>query len=482
MSRDSNRPGLVLWTGLVVASIGLFAFANSWDGPYGSMGLVFAIAVPMAAVCVFGSVALLTVAWRDDNGELGLFSLFFAMVSILPLIHAITIPGVLYDDNATTVATGILAVPLGLSAAWPLLAPRSALSARLGRRWRPWTVGWLVAAGIGALTTLTFPDLPPLVDPSSTSGAILGLLSLAGLLWMSFGHLRLYWLSRSALSFSAAAGMVVLAASVLGWIFSAPLGLSFWLSHVFDVSGVLLGTMAGLLCYRQGNDLRVALRPIVALDPLVSLELGLDPLVHSFVADLQRKDQITRDHVVRVGELTGRVGEKAGLSPTRMRHLAAAAVLHDIGKLEVPDEVLGKPGKLTDSEYELIKTHAAIGGDLLAGSPALAAAAPFVRSHHERPDGRGYPDGLSSDDLPLEVRIIGACDAFDAIAHSRQYREGKGAEFALGVLREHAGTQFDPQVIAWLADVVGTGPDTLEPSAFAEIGQAVCDDCARLSL
>ena len=198
-------------------------------------------------------------------------------------------------------------------------------------------------------------------------------------------------------------------------------------------------------------------------------------MVHRFVAALEAKDPITRDHVVRTAILAMRVGDSIGLPPRRLRSLGLAALLHDVGKLDTPDEVLNKQGRLTPDEYRVIQRHTVDGYDLVAAVPSLAAIAPLVRGHHERVDGDGYPDGLRGQEIPIEARIIAACDAFDAMAHSRQYREGMGHERATAVLREHAGSQWDSSVVDL---IVALAPALLDSLHLSGVGRTIACDCA----
>jgi HD-GYP domain-containing protein (c-di-GMP phosphodiesterase class II) len=179
------------------------------------------------------------------------------------------------------------------------------------------------------------------------------------------------------------------------------------------------------------------------------------PVVRRFVAALGEKDSLTRDHVVRVGELALRAGERSRLAPRRLRQLGLAAILHDVGKLAVSDAILTKPGRLTPEEFERMKRHTLDGERLLAQTPGLELAARFVRWHHERVDGRGYPDGLAGDEIPLEARIIAAADGYDAISHTRHYREGLGHLGAASILQEHAGSQWDAEAVAHVLAAAG---------------------------
>jgi HD-GYP domain-containing protein (c-di-GMP phosphodiesterase class II) len=144
-------------------------------------------------------------------------------------------------------------------------------------------------------------------------------------------------------------------------------------------------------------------------------------------------------------------------------------MLHDVGKVHVPDEILKKPSRLTAEEYEVMKLHPVDGEAMLAADPALASAARIVRSHHERFDGAGYPDGLVGRDIPLASRIIAVCDAFDAMTNDRQYRKAMGMQMAFAILREHSGSQWDERVVEQVMAVVATMPSA---DAFGAVGRA----------
>ena len=150
------------------------------------------------------------------------------------------------------------------------------------------------------------------------------------------------------------------------------------------------------------------------------------------------------EHLYSVSQLAGRARTQARSAAGRAHALIHAASLHDVGKIAVPDAILNKPGPLTEEEWQFIRQHTLIGERILGAAPALADAARLVRASHERVDGTGYPDGLSGDEIPLGSRIIGVCDAFDAMTSPRPYRVTPlSVEGALAELRENAGTQFD---------------------------------------
>ena len=161
------------------------------------------------------------------------------------------------------------------------------------------------------------------------------------------------------------------------------------------------------------------------------------------------RDDNTHEHTERVGDLAARLARHLGHDDRTVWLVRQAAPLHDVGKIAVPDHVLLKPGRLTDEEFEVVKTHAVLGARVLAGgeSDLLQTAERIARSHHERWDGTGYPDALAGADIPLEGRLVHVADVFDVLLHERPYKESWTVEAAADEIRHGAGTQFDPEVV-----------------------------------
>jgi|GEM_PF-3770178 len=174
---------------------------------------------------------------------------------------------------------------------------------------------------------------------------------------------------------------------------------------------------------------------------------------------VEGKDDYTGGHCQRLAEMALAIGIRLGFDEERLNTLTYAAILHDIGKVAIPDAILNKPGQLTPKEYRILQEHPVIGRQLLEKIDLLRAAAPIVEQHHERWDGRGYPHGLKDEEILLEARIITVVDAFDAMTTTRPYRRALPKSEAVSQLREGAGSQFDPEVVdVFLNYVVGGGP------------------------
>jgi putative nucleotidyltransferase with HDIG domain len=169
-------------------------------------------------------------------------------------------------------------------------------------------------------------------------------------------------------------------------------------------------------------------------------------VVTTLVSVIEAKDEYTRGHSERVQAMSLAVGEAMGLEPGLKEDLRWAAILHDIGKIGIPDTILRKPGKLTDEEFAEIKKHPDRGVEILKHLASLAHVLPAIRHHHERVDGRGYPSGLSGEDIPLLARIIAVGDTFDAITSTRAYRVAGSPAEALAEIERVGGTQLDAQI------------------------------------
>jgi putative nucleotidyltransferase with HDIG domain len=176
-------------------------------------------------------------------------------------------------------------------------------------------------------------------------------------------------------------------------------------------------------------------------------------LANALALAVDAKDSYTRSHCQTVSELAAMIAGQLGFEGAHLARMRLAGLLHDVGKIGVPDAILNKPAKLTDGEYEEMKAHSQLGHDIVSAAD-LPGEALWVRHHHERYDGNGYPEGMGGEGIPLESRIILVADAFEAMTSDRPYRKAPGREFALGELRRNAGTQFDPRVVDALCAVL----------------------------
>lgn len=176
---------------------------------------------------------------------------------------------------------------------------------------------------------------------------------------------------------------------------------------------------------------------------------------------VEAKDQYTRGHSERVSDYSVLIGEKLGLSESDIHTLKIGGLFHDIGKIGVPDAVLSKPGKLTNEEYEEIKKHPTIGAQILSNATIFDDIIPIVKYHHERYDGRGYPEQLAGEDIPYLARIAALADTYDAMRSKRPYRDALPIDIVKEEFRKNIGTQFDPDIAALFLDMIKNDYDKL---------------------
>lgn len=196
----------------------------------------------------------------------------------------------------------------------------------------------------------------------------------------------------------------------------------------------------------------------------------VDALAHAIDA----KDQVTHGHLRRVQHYAMHLARALRLTDeAQLRAIEAASLLHDLGKLAVPEHILNKPGKLTPAEFDKMKLHAGVGADILAGINFPYAVVPIVRHHHERWDGTGYPAGLRGEAIPIGARILAVADCFDALTSDRPYRPKLPREDALKMLEERSGTLYDPRVVRCFLEIVDVMPEPPQAPTPAEAVAAI---------
>jgi diguanylate cyclase (GGDEF)-like protein/putative nucleotidyltransferase with HDIG domain len=202
-------------------------------------------------------------------------------------------------------------------------------------------------------------------------------------------------------------------------------------------------------------------------------------VLDAMVTAVDNKDRYTRRHSEDVTEYALWIAEEMGLSEETMRIIRVGGLLHDVGKIGVPEDILHKPGRLTPEEYEVMKRHPQLGALIVGGVPGMEAITDIVRSHHERWDGQGYPDGLQGEDTPLLGRLLAVADAYSAMTTARPYRQGMEWQAAVEEIRNNIGTQFDPQMALAFLDAAQkrrTAEDDIEALDARLLQRRVSDE------
>jgi HD-GYP domain-containing protein (c-di-GMP phosphodiesterase class II) len=423
-------------------------------------GWVHFVAVGQTAlVATLAAITLTAVGvLRRDSRAVLVGTAFTAMAALLT-IHGLATPGIIVGYNGVISFSGGATLPVGGA-----VLALSALPAFRGpRAVRPllWFQGFLLA-GIVALGVvgLASPSLVPSVpEPASASALAVLAVGLCFYGILGLRALHTYLLTRRLADLVVLVGLAWLAAALVAALVLDFTQFGWWVGHGLELAGIgFVGGAVALDLYRS-----VQSRPLVGDlrgSELVSEEEAfLGSQIRALTVRLADKDTYTEEHTRRVALRAVQVGEELGLPPGRLRTLAVGGLLHDIGKLSVPDEILKKPGSLEPGEYAVIQRHPENGKSLLRELGGFAdGVLRLVHDHHERLDGTGYPRGLREAELDLDTRILAVCDVYDALISTRVYRAAWSAEKALSLLFEQAGSAFDNRCVEALARVLAREP------------------------
>lgn len=409
-----------------------------------------------AGVATASAIALTVAGARQRDGHAVLVGCAFSVMAALLCLHGLATPGIIVGYNGVVGFTGGATLPVGGA----ILALGALSHLRRPSAVRPLLLllgaGIVLVVGLG-LTALAEPSLIPAVpEPRSAAAWITlcgGLVFYALLFWRA---LRTYRLTRRPADLVVAVGLVWLAAALPAALLLDFTNLGWWLGHCFEIVGIAaVGFTVALDLRRGAARSRPLLGDLKGADLVEEEEAFLGSHIRALLVSLAEKDSYTEEHTRRVALRAVQIGDELGLAPERLRDLALGGLLHDVGKLRVPDEILKKPGPLTDDEFAVVREHVLSGVALvheLGGfSPTVHR---LVRSHHERLDGSGYPDGAPAEELSLDVRILAVCDVYDALISTRVYREAWSHERAISLLREGAGASFDADCVETLERVL----------------------------
>ncbi|HZO96683.1 MAG TPA: HD-GYP domain-containing protein [Gaiellaceae bacterium] len=419
-------------------------------------------ALAAAAACV----ALSLFGARFGDRRTVLVGGAFGVMAALLALHGLSTPGFIIPEmNGVIVFTGGATLPAG-AALLALSSLGTPQRLRLGVK-QLLAVEAVLLAGVLALgiSAILSPDLLPYA-PAASSPEAIATLAVGLLLFLLLGvrALRTFLLTRRTGDLLVAIGIAWLSTSLVAALTLSYTQLGWWLGHGFELDGILAVAVPVALDLARTVQSRPLAGDLQASDLVLAEETFLGSHVRALTLSLAQRDDYTEQHTRRVALRAVQVGELLGLSRSSLRTLATGGLVHDIGKLSIPDSILKKPGPLDDDEYEAIKRHTELGAKLL---DELGGFSPGVRrlvlDHHERLDGRGYPRGLGADEIDLETRILTACDVYDALISARVYRPAWSHEEAMALLRREAGTAFDPRCVDALERVLARERGAREP-------------------
>jgi HD domain len=420
------------------------------------------VGVGVSALCAtVVSLALTIVGVRRNDGRVVLIGTGFTVMSALLAIHGLATPGVLIGMNGVLALTGAATLPAGaavlaLSAASPLRRPRSMGPLLALQAFSFVTVFFLGLIGLAmprAVPSVPAPGSRPAWFALALGAVLFGVLLLRAL--------KTYLLTHRVADLVVVIGIAWLTAALPAALLMNYMQLGWWLGHLFELVGIItVGAAVAIDLFRTAPS-RSLVGDLRAGELVAEEEAFLGARVRALTQLLAEKDESTEEHTRRVAMRAVQVGEELGLPPGRLRDLAIGGLLHDIGKLSVPERILKKPGALDDDEFAAIKLHPGRGVKLLRELGGFGPAIhDLVHSHHERLDGRGYPRGLAESELSLDTRIMTVCDVYDALVSPRVYRDAWTHEDAVALLHKDIGTAFDERCVAALERVLARENET----------------------
>jgi putative nucleotidyltransferase with HDIG domain len=440
---------LLIAASAVVPAASVHFLMREGDAPISGKGhlLVMAIGASVAAVA---SVALMVRGLRTRDGRAVVAGGAFGTMTLLLTIHGLATPGVLLGPNGVVALAGGTALPAGAAvlslAALPAVR-RPENVAAVARVLGALLAALAVAGVVVLIEPGAVPSLPKAGDPDAYMFGVVGLL-----LFLLVAHraVRTFALTRRTTDLLVIVGAVWLGVALYPALLLAPGGWGWWMGHLLEFLGVALIGIPLALDARRGAPSHPTAGDLPAERLVAEAESFLGGEVRALLHRLDGHDRSTEEHTRRVATWAVALGESLGLRGGRLRELALAGILHDIGKLSVPHAILAKPGRLTDGEMDVVRRHTVWGDELLAHLGHPERIRRWVRGHHERLDGSGYPDGLDGSRLDLETRILAVADVYDALVSPRVYRAAWERDDALVLLRDGVGTLFDGRCVAEL--------------------------------
>ncbi len=429
-------------------------------------GTVHFYSVGFSALLAWIAAVGLTVvgARRGDMRTMIVSTAFVAMASLLAL-HGFSTPGVIFGNNGVVAITGGATLPIGAliltSSVLPL--PRTVTNVK-----PVLVVQAVLVAGVFGLggIALAWPSLLPAVPAAKSPEAIVLLaIGLAAFLLVTARAFRTYGLTRRPLDLAVIVGLVWLATAIVPALTMTYDQLGWWIGHELELDGIVVVGIAVAVDLARAAQSRPLIGDLTGADLVAAEDAFLGSQVRALTVTLADKDTYTERHTRRVALRAVQVGEELGFSASRLRTLAIGGLVHDIGKLAVPDEILRKPGPLDDHEYAVVREHAERGYKLLGELGGFSdSVRSLVHDHHERLDGKGYPRGLTEERLSLDTRILAVCDVYDALISKRVYRAAWSHEQAMELLRVTEQEGFDQTCVEALARVVEREGEAPEPS------------------
>lgn len=419
----------------------------------------FRIVSATSLIALGVAIAVGIAGLRQRNLQVLYVALAFISLAGIFSVHGLATPGFILEPNAVVgVASQLAVMTTGLWLLVSALPSTHPLNTWLGRRPGVLLIVYsllVITLGIWALSDPSIVAWVPVNQaPLQAFATVLtiGMALAAGLrYWRSYRYSRFPF----QLAVAYTCGWIAVSQFIITT--GATFYLSWWIYHGLLLLCVVACVLGLARQYRRSGSPMLALQGLFSADPAEQLEAGISDSVRNLILATERRDPYTAGHQYRVAQGAFKMGRALRLRPEQLRALVQGGVVHDVGKINVPDEVLNKRGPLTAAERAAIERHTIDGFQMCARLGFMGEELTVIRSHHEHFDGRGYPDGLSGEQIPLLARIMAVSDVYDALTSSRAYRDAWSQADALDYLQKNRGRQFEPRMVDLWLQLVESG-------------------------
>lgn len=417
--------------------------------PHGHFYIVSAASLLAAVIAAAVGIA----GRRLRNIKVSFLALSFISLSLIFMLHGLSTPNFLLSVTHVPAVSAQISMLLASFWLWLSSLPSDhRLTAWLSRRHDALLPGWITGLLLFSIVCMIHPHimdfLPLTAKPLNGLVTAVVVLLNAYTMWKYY---QTYRYSRFPLQLSIVYSAGLFITTQLIMVLGDTWQLSWWMYHFLllaSMTAMLIGMMKQ---YSVKGSLAPAMRALFTNDPFERMTSSLSPSVKALIAATEKKDSYTAGHTFRVAMYAFRLAEELRLAPEQIRAIAQGTLVHDVGKISIPDAVLNKPSRLDAEERFVIEKHPEYGYEMCRGLGFMKEELQIVRSHHEKWDGTGYPDRLRGEEIHLLARIVAVADVYDALTSERSYREAWSHEKAVSFLIEQSGKHFDPECVeAWV--------------------------------
>jgi putative nucleotidyltransferase with HDIG domain len=417
--------------------------------PRGHFYIVSAVALLSTIIAIAVGIA----GKRLRNIKISFLALSFISLAQMFSLHGLSTPRFLLPVTHLPGIAAQLSMLLATIWLWLSSLPSDhKLVERLSQRQSVLLPVWIVVLGIFGILSMKFPHIMDSIPLSAgpLNWAVTAIVLLLNIMTI-YRYYQTYRFSRFplqiAIVYSAGWFMVSQLIMVLGEMWK----LSWWMYHFVLLASMIVMLIGLVKQYVVRGTLEGAIRALFTNDPFERVTNSTSPSVKALIIATEKKDTYTVGHTFRVTLYALKLAEELHIKPEQLRALAQGALVHDVGKISIPDDIINKPGKLSSDERNEIEKHPVTGYAMCRDLGFMKEELSIIRSHHEKWDGSGYPDNLRGEEITLLARIVAVADVYDALTSERSYRKAWPHSEAMNLLMEQKGIHFDPKCVeAWV--------------------------------